>query len=435
METLLESVNSWPARSPAPPVSDRNKLLAFLDAPTPPCSPLRRKKRNRSVIEGSSSQPADFLVGGVTIAPVGMMESRSLVIPSGGGGTESLRKELAARSSEVKPLKMALESKTDEVNQLTARVKEVENQYMIAHVELTKLRQDLAMAVAKNIDLQVETERVQAKVHGFNSAAVKVYDTGLFKALEQAQLLALGVDFLEVDPSKEVKDGVLVVPVPEGEVSAHPKKDLSEKAALLLLTVRLRIRDLSPWSLSPHRRSTDCHRRLQRGSILGRHDLARRRCLRGHPPHPLKILLTSKGISLNPITLLYYIAPCCMAVCLVPWALVEIPILRDKAPFYPDIIVFSTHSFCTFALNLVVFLLVGKTSALTINVVGVVKDWLLIDFSWSVICDTITTINLLGYGVAFLDVVYYNHAKLHALKAKELQRKTQQDDEESGRLL
>ncbi|WOL00858.1 putative sugar phosphate/phosphate translocator [Canna indica] len=134
----------------------------------------------------------------------------------------------------------------------------------------------------------------------------------------------------------------------------------------------------------------------------------------------IQILLTSKGISLNPITLLYYVAPCCMVVRLVPWALVEIPILRDKAPFCLDIIVFSTNSFCTFALNLVVFLLVGKTSALTINVVGVVKDWLLIDFSWSVIRDTITTINLLGYGVAFIDVVYYNHAKLHALKAKEL---------------
>ncbi|WOL11011.1 putative sugar phosphate/phosphate translocator [Canna indica] len=73
-----------------------------------------------------------------------------------------------------------------------------------------------------------------------------------------------------------------------------------------------------------------------------------------------------------------------MVVHLVPLALVEIPILCDKTPFYPDIIVFSTNSFCTFALNLVVFLLVGKTSVLTINVIGVVKDWLLIDFSWSV---------------------------------------------------
>ncbi|WOK94523.1 hypothetical protein Cni_G03227 [Canna indica] len=64
------------------------------------------------------------------------------------------------------------------------------------------------------------------------------------------------------------------------------------------------------------------------------------------------------------------------------------------------------------------------------NVAGVVKDWLLIDFSWCVIRNTITTINLLSYGVAFLGVAYYNHAKLQALKAKESQRKTQQDNKE-----
>lgn len=82
------------------------------------------------------------------------------------------------------------------------------------------------------------------------------------------------------------------------------------------------------------------------------------------------------------------------------------------------------------------FLLVGKTSALTMNVAGVVKDWLLIAFSWSVIKDTVTPINLFGYGLAFLGVAYYNHSKLQAMKAKESQKKiAQADDEESGRLL
>ncbi|KHG13403.1 hypothetical protein F383_10009 [Gossypium arboreum] len=52
--------------------------------------------------------------------------------------------------------------------------------------------------------------------------------------------------------------------------------------------------------------------------------------------------------------------------------------------------------FCAFALNLSGFLLVAKTSALTMNVARVVKDWLLIAFSWSVIKDTVTPINLFG---------------------------------------
>ena len=72
-------------------------------------------------------------------------------------------------------------------------------------------------------------------------------------------------------------------------------------------------------------------------------------------------------------------------------------------------------------------------------VAGVVKDWLLIAFSWTVIKDTVTPVNLVGYGIAFLGVAYYNHAKLQALKAKEAERKAAatavakpDDDTEAG---
>jgi hypothetical protein len=149
----------------------------------------------------------------------------------------------------------------------------------------------------------------------------------------------------------------------------------------------------------------------------------------------IQILLTSKGISLNPITSLYYVAPCCLCFLVVPWAFVELPRLRAVGIFQPDFFVFGTNSLCAFALNLAVFLLVGKTSALTMNVAGVVKDWLLIAFSWSVIRDTVTPVNLFGYGIAFLGVAYYNHVKLQALKAREAQKKAAQADEEAGSLL
>lgn len=149
----------------------------------------------------------------------------------------------------------------------------------------------------------------------------------------------------------------------------------------------------------------------------------------------IQILLGAKGISLNPITSLYYVAPCCFVFLCVPWLIVEYPLLRDTSSFHLDFLIFGTNSLCAFALNLAVFLLVGKTSALTMNVAGVVKDWLLIAFSWSVIKDTVTPINLLGYALAFLGVAYYNHAKLQGLKAAEAQKKAQQADEEAGRLL
>ncbi|KAG2700107.1 hypothetical protein I3843_07G216900 [Carya illinoinensis] len=149
----------------------------------------------------------------------------------------------------------------------------------------------------------------------------------------------------------------------------------------------------------------------------------------------IQILLTSKGISLNPITSLYYVAPCCFVFLSVPWIFVEYPLLKESSSFHFDFFTFGTNSLCAFALNLAVFLLVGKTSALTMNVAGVVKDWLLIAFSWSVIKDMVTPINLFGYFLAFLGVAYYNHSKLQALKAKEAQKKAAQVDEEAGRLL
>ncbi|OWM65910.1 probable sugar phosphate/phosphate translocator At2g25520 [Punica granatum] len=152
----------------------------------------------------------------------------------------------------------------------------------------------------------------------------------------------------------------------------------------------------------------------------------------------IQILLTSMGIKLNPITSLYYVAPCCLVFLSIPWAIMEFPILRQTSSFHFDFFIFGTNALCAFALNLAVFLLVGKTSALTMNVAGVVKDWLLIAFSWSVIKDTVTPINLFGYGIAFLGVAYYNHAKLQALKASEANQQAkgpQQDDEEVGKLL
>ncbi|XP_016478684.1 putative sugar phosphate/phosphate translocator At4g32390 [Nicotiana tabacum] len=149
----------------------------------------------------------------------------------------------------------------------------------------------------------------------------------------------------------------------------------------------------------------------------------------------VQILLNSKGISFNPIATLYYVAPSCLVFLSIPWIFVELPILRASNSFKFDFVIFGSNSLCAFALNLAVFLVVGKTSALTMNIGGVVKDWLLIAFSWSVIKDTVTPVNLIGYGLAFLGVAYYNHQKLQALKANEVEKKSQQEDEESGILL
>jgi hypothetical protein len=128
-----------------------------------------------------------------------------------------------------------------------------------------------------------------------------------------------------------------------------------------------------------------------------------------------------RGLKLNPITSLYYISPACFAFLLLPFLCFELPKIRNDpnvvinpavllsnataafgAPHLPLCcahIMLLMHSIriamspcdvrlpqvdcarCNAALNMAVFLLIGKTSALTMNIAGVVKDWLLIGLS------------------------------------------------------
>lgn len=63
-------------------------------------------------------------------------------------------------------------------------------------------------------------------------------------------------------------------------------------------------------------------------------------------------------------------------------------------------VVLSLNSLCTFALNLSVFLVISHTSALTIRVAGVVKDWVVVLVSALLFADTkLTIINLFGYAI------------------------------------
>lgn len=126
----------------------------------------------------------------------------------------------------------------------------------------------------------------------------------------------------------------------------------------------------------------------------------------------VEILLNSRGLGLNALTTLYYVAPCCLAFLTIPWALLELPWLMDPdVKFKLDAIVFLSNCGVAFGLNLATFLLIGKTSALTLNVAGVVKDWLLIGLSYVLFGSPVSGQSLGGYGFAFFGVVYYNYSK------------------------
>lgn len=127
----------------------------------------------------------------------------------------------------------------------------------------------------------------------------------------------------------------------------------------------------------------------------------------------MEILVKRKGLKLNPISIMYYVSPCSALCLLIPWIFLEKSKMeaRESWNFSPVILVLN--SLCTFALNLSVFLVITHTSALTIRVAGVVKDWVVVLLSALLFADVkLTIINLFGYGIAIAGVVAYNNHKL-----------------------
>ncbi|KAK1305395.1 putative sugar phosphate/phosphate translocator [Acorus calamus] len=127
----------------------------------------------------------------------------------------------------------------------------------------------------------------------------------------------------------------------------------------------------------------------------------------------MEILVKKKGLRLNPVSVMYYVSPC-SAVCLfVPWIFLEKPKMDAAGTWNFPPLILVLNSLCTFALNLSVFLVISHTSALTIRVAGVVRDWVVVLLSALLFADTkLTIINLLGYGIAIAGVAAYNNYKL-----------------------
>ncbi|CAH1450057.1 unnamed protein product [Lactuca virosa] len=127
----------------------------------------------------------------------------------------------------------------------------------------------------------------------------------------------------------------------------------------------------------------------------------------------MEILVKRKGLKLNPISMMYYVSPCSALCLLVPWVFLEKPKMDAQGTWTFHPLVLTLNSLCTFGLNLSVFLVIQHTSALTIRVAGVVKDWVVVLLSALLFADTkLTIINIFGYAIAIGGVAAYNNFKL-----------------------
>ena len=140
----------------------------------------------------------------------------------------------------------------------------------------------------------------------------------------------------------------------------------------------------------------------------------------------IQILLTSADIKLNSVTTLYYVSPACLVFLCVPFAFIEAPkfMTTDEAINLNPAVLLSNAA-VAFALNMSVYLLIGKTSALTMNVAGVIKDWILIFISSLLFDAPISNTQLGGYLLAFAAVCFYNYTKF---KEKEAAMRASQND-------
>ncbi|XP_028109897.1 probable sugar phosphate/phosphate translocator At1g48230 [Camellia sinensis] len=133
-----------------------------------------------------------------------------------------------------------------------------------------------------------------------------------------------------------------------------------------------------------------------------------------------QVLLQKKGLTLNPITSLYYIAPCSFMFLFVPWFFLENPGM-EVSQIQFNFWIFFSNAICALALNFSIFLVIGRTGAVTIRVAGVLKDWILIALSTVVFPEsTITGLNIIGYAIALCGVVMYNYLKVQDVRSSQL---------------
>ncbi|KAF3607177.1 hypothetical protein DY000_02050275, partial [Brassica cretica] len=124
-----------------------------------------------------------------------------------------------------------------------------------------------------------------------------------------------------------------------------------------------------------------------------------------------------------PINSLYYIAPCSFVFLAFPWYVLEKPTM-EVAQIQFNFWIFFSNALCALALNFAIFLVIGRTGAVTIRVAGVLKDWILIALSTVIFPDLMTVLTICFLSciltTALCGVVMYNYIKVKDVKASQL---------------
>jgi len=107
----------------------------------------------------------------------------------------------------------------------------------------------------------------------------------------------------------------------------------------------------------------------------------------------------------------YYLAPAALACLSLVWAFHEASVITDVVLTAELFTILLFNAITAFALNLSIFWLIGRTSALSMNVAGGVKDLLLIGISVVWMGAKTTRTSVVGFCVAMGGAVVYKKCK------------------------
>lgn len=132
----------------------------------------------------------------------------------------------------------------------------------------------------------------------------------------------------------------------------------------------------------------------------------------------MELLFSKNGIKMSGLESVYCISPICFLTVSPVCAYFEgrrlVEALGSHALPSSLGAILGANCFCAFMLNVASMLMVKNTSALTMKVVGVAKDWIVIIVSSWLFDTAVSPMQWMGYSVAFVGILLYSHYKLVA---------------------
>ena len=127
----------------------------------------------------------------------------------------------------------------------------------------------------------------------------------------------------------------------------------------------------------------------------------------------LQLMMQGADVKLTPVGTLYHVAPLAAAALALPALLFEGRALAAHARPIPYAWL-AGSCLAASSLNLVVFTLIGKTSALTTSVTGPLKEWVCILTAMAIYHTPVTAQQWAGYAIALVGIFWYQRDKFFA---------------------